>query len=391
MSKQFSSQFITPIKKRRGKKLPNPNRRKRSASVIFVREAPAKRQRISSVIFVRVNRLPGNADSCKENPHSLLEKSRPEENVRTKGNQHTARPLGYSCERVLKEGGQASTELWRHSSGGLVVAKRPYPESARQVREEADILKSILGPAKCSSIVEIIGECEIPNAPSAVLLEFCDGGDLWEYRIDADEFEKNIPESFIFKILVQLSSAVAYLHTGYGTKHYLSGSWAPVAHRDIKANNVLLLKNTCNVDPIIKLADFGCAAVGQDIQEQERCLIGTAAWQGPEAKLPLVTKATDIWGIGAVIHWLAASEMPIDELNSPQDLDDAHVPRRLVDFRLPPKDRQPNSCSRDSQLPWNLTYSEELWNLVVSMLDFDHATRPGAVELVNRVSMFIPN
>jgi 3-phosphoinositide dependent protein kinase-1 len=87
----------------------------------------------------------------------------------------------------------------------------------------------------------------------------------------------------------QLVDAVQYLHE--------SG----VAHRDLKPENILL-----DSDMRIKLADFGCAYVGEDMESpRTNTFVGTAAYISPEllARSNSNPKSPDLWAIGCTVFF----------------------------------------------------------------------------------------
>ncbi|KDR80094.1 hypothetical protein GALMADRAFT_242319 [Galerina marginata CBS 339.88] len=94
----------------------------------------------------------------------------------------------------------------------------------------------------------------------------------------------------------QLVDAVQYLHE--------SG----VAHRDIKPENILL-----DSDMRIKLADFGCSYIGQDMESpRTNTFVGTAAYISPEllARSESNPKSPDLWAIGCTLFFFLFGTSP---------------------------------------------------------------------------------
>ncbi|KAF8884917.1 AGC/PDK1 protein kinase [Gymnopilus junonius] len=94
----------------------------------------------------------------------------------------------------------------------------------------------------------------------------------------------------------QLVDAVRYLHE--------SG----VTHRDIKPENVLL-----DSDMRIKLADFGCAYIGDDMDTpRTNTFVGTAAYISPELLARSVSNPTspDLWAIGCTVFFFLFGGSP---------------------------------------------------------------------------------
>ncbi|KAF5310517.1 hypothetical protein D9619_008012 [Psilocybe cf. subviscida] len=94
----------------------------------------------------------------------------------------------------------------------------------------------------------------------------------------------------------QLVDAVQYLHR--------SG----VAHRDIKPENILL--DECMR---IKLADFGCAYVGSEMEiTRVNTFVGTAAYISPEllARSQSHPSSPDLWAIGCTLYFFLYGASP---------------------------------------------------------------------------------
>lgn len=85
-----------------------------------------------------------------------------------------------------------------------------------------------------------------------MILEFCQGGSLFNLVEKAAEGPKNvskISENYILKITEDILKGLMYLHM----------SEPPIAHRDLKIENVLLSSEDGN----FKLCDFGSCSTKQ--------------------------------------------------------------------------------------------------------------------------------
>jgi serine/threonine protein kinase len=91
------------------------------------------------------------------------------------------------------------------------------------------------------NIVELVGVCvDAATSFRAILLEFCDGGDL--------KAPRHAPAPDVWRWGVQLADALRYLHA--------SGQ----VHRDVKSENVLLAEAGC----VAKFADLGVADADEE-------------------------------------------------------------------------------------------------------------------------------
>lgn len=80
-----------------------------------------------------------------------------------------------------------------------------------------------------------------------LVTEFAEGGDLSTKINNAKKSKNSIPESYIWKVALQLLHGVKALHN------------LKVFHRDIKPANILLTKN----EEIAKLADMNVSCISK--------------------------------------------------------------------------------------------------------------------------------
>ncbi|KAI9725414.1 MAG: hypothetical protein M1828_003264 [Chrysothrix sp. TS-e1954] len=236
--------------------------------------------------------------------------------------------------------------------------------------------------SRLTSIIEIFDV--LPDHPcvdeDAYVFEYCEGGELWKLACSFYEKSTKTPEQFVWYLLDNLARAINYLHTGNITT-YLSGEetkteavfgrtgiWSPVVHCDLKPENVLLKRNPQNPNgfPLVKLADFDMSCY-YDAPRPVKA--GTPGYYAPE--YPMMTPAVDIWGLGAVIHYLMWERAPADhpELyrRTTTGREDAHKPYCTV---------EPIGTSG---------YSNHLELIVHQCLNMDAASRISAPKLAHAV------
>lgn len=106
---------------------------------------------------------------------------------------------------------------------------------------------------------------------------------------------KPLDEKVVQKIFVQLIVALEFLHN---VQH--------VAHRDIKAENVLLDRYNN-----IRIIDFGLSAIVQDDKKSLKRTVGSVAYTAPEILLKKpYSKSADIWSAGVLLYALSTSRLP---------------------------------------------------------------------------------
>ena len=121
-----------------------------------------------------------------------------------------------------------------------------------------------------------------------MILDYCPGGDL-DIHIQSRIFEEEEAKFYIAELIL----AIEYLHIHN------------ILYRDLKPENILIYS-----DGHIKLADFGLAR--ENVQEKiTKSFCGTPSYLSPEMiKKRESTKASDIYGIGAVLYEMLSGHTP---------------------------------------------------------------------------------
>lgn len=145
----------------------------------------------------------------------------------------------YELYETIGTGGFAKVKLACHVLTGEMVAIKIMDKNALgsdlpRVKTEIDALKSL----RHQHICQLYHVLETKNKIFMVL-EYCPGGELFDYIISQDRLSEE-ETRVVFR---QILSAVAYVHSqGY-------------AHRDLKPENLLFDENHK-----LKLIDFGLCA-----------------------------------------------------------------------------------------------------------------------------------
>ncbi|KDO33981.1 NEK protein kinase [Saprolegnia parasitica CBS 223.65] len=125
----------------------------------------------------------------------------------------------------------------------------------------------------------------------AIVMEFCDGGDLaeWLYAHRADA-----SEDALLLLFVQMALAVQHMHA------------ANVLHRDLKPKNIFVFETGRLV-----VGDFGIAKCLESSSSLAETLIGSPAYMAPEIfeGKPYGLKA-DVWALGCILYELMAGRCP---------------------------------------------------------------------------------
>ncbi|RKP24367.1 kinase-like domain-containing protein, partial [Syncephalis pseudoplumigaleata] len=132
-----------------------------------------------------------------------------------------------------------------------------------------------------------------------IMMQYADGGDLFEY------FNKHsrLPELKAKYIIFQILHGIKHLHD------------LNIIHRDLKPENILLVKEEAY--PRILISDFGMARFLQhdDIYQQTMC--GTQHYLAPDVLLRKSSmraegygKEVDMWSVGVILYILLSATVP---------------------------------------------------------------------------------
>ncbi|XP_015470875.1 maternal embryonic leucine zipper kinase isoform X4 [Parus major] len=168
----------------------------------------------------------------------------------------------YQLHGTIGTGGFAKVKLARHRLTGEKVAIKIMDKLALQddlprVKLEIDAMKDLSHQHICR-LYQVI---ETPKKIFMVL-EYCPGGELFDYIISKDHLSEEEARLFFRQIV----SAIAYVHNqGY-------------AHRDLKPENLLI-----DEEHNLKLIDFGlCAKPKGGLDYHLNTCCGSPAYAAPE-------------------------------------------------------------------------------------------------------------
>eukprot|EP00041_Stephanoeca_diplocostata_P012356 m.207246 g.207246 ORF g.207246 m.207246 type:complete len:301 (+) comp18923_c0_seq1:1011-1913(+) len=134
-----------------------------------------------------------------------------------------------------------------------------------------------------------------------LVLEFADGGELFDLVNEKNEKHETIPESEVQFLFYQIFHAVKYLHG------------RNIIHRDLKPENILMAN--VNNTKIIKVTDFGLSNM-VEVDRHRDTVCGTPRYQAPEMlqqyRCPY-GKEVDMWSLGVILFICLSGCMPFDE------------------------------------------------------------------------------
>jgi serine/threonine protein kinase len=139
----------------------------------------------------------------------------------------------------------------------------------------------------------------IDNDNFFLVIEHCSGGDLADFIHNGPPSRERVAAS----IFSQVISGMQFLHS-HG-----------IAHRDLKPQNILLVKNY-----EVRIADFGLCGFQTARDNGLLTMCGTQVYMAPECLRPGKYDgfARDIWSLGVILFELATTEYPWNINNIPQ-------------------------------------------------------------------------
>ncbi|HLL85377.1 MAG TPA: serine/threonine-protein kinase, partial [Longimicrobium sp.] len=216
----------------------------------------------------------------------------------------------FLVEALRFRGGMSILYLARDEAGRpaalkVLLSELNYtPSALRRFHREADILRGLRHPG----VVELLDRGELPDGRPYLVMEWLEGRDL------AAELNARgaLSPAEALALLEQVAAALEAAHQ--------SG----VIHRDLKAQNVMVLRNGR-----VKLVDFGIArlldAGSEDGLTSTGRVLGTPIAMSPEQIRGLVVgPATDIYALGILAFKMLTGQLPF-RARAAQELEEQHL------------------------------------------------------------------
>ncbi len=233
--------------------------------------------------------------------------------------------------------------VWKELNYGKMSEKEK-----QLVVSEVNILRELRNPFIVRYYDRIV---EKSTTTLYIVMECCSGGDLGRVIKQCRRDRKNIDESLIWKILSQAVLGLKDCH-----RRIENGECRPILHRDLKPANILL-----DSERNIKIGDFGLAKELTSQSKLAQTNVGTPFYMSPELIAEKkYDERSDIWALGCLIYELAALRPPFDATNA------VVLGKKIEAGRF---DRIPRK------------YSDDLFNVIRSMLQVDRRKRPKIEDL----------
>eukprot|EP00921_Rhytidocystis_pertsovi_P004194 GHVQ01007306.1.p1 GENE.GHVQ01007306.1~~GHVQ01007306.1.p1 ORF type:complete len:447 (+),score=63.13 GHVQ01007306.1:328-1668(+) len=268
-------------------------------------------------------------------------------------------------ERQLSEGAFAYVWCVRDVDTGeqFALKKMLCQDSERYslAKREISIMARL---PKHPNIVEYYGSCTVISGKTRevmILMEYCPGGHLLNLL---DRYGGKLSEVKLIKVFSDVCSGVFHLHS----------ETPPIAHRDMKVENVL-----CGKEGIYKICDFGSVSTRvidtsqctreDNMRIEENIERSTTMMYRPPEMVDLYKKyelseKVDIWMLGCILFTMAFYRHPFQ--------DESSLAIANANFSIP------------SDHP----YSRKIPALIHWTLSMDPRERPTAAELLEVLSRY---
>ena len=199
----------------------------------------------------------------------------------------------YSKEKLLGKGSYGEVYLVKNNITGTIRAMKVIDKNNEEeeltdeeILNEINILKKIDHP----NIVKIF-EFYSNKSKYYLILEFCEGGNLYEF-LD----ENKLSEFQVIYIMFQILSAMNYCHN------------MNILHRDLKPDNILIKKSENGLCRV-KICDFGTSYIFKKGEKQKEA-IGTLNYMAPEVLKEKYNQKCDLWSCGVIMYILLTGRKP---------------------------------------------------------------------------------
>ncbi|WP_437820359.1 protein kinase domain-containing protein [Sorangium sp. So ce1078] len=210
----------------------------------------------------------------------------------------------YEVQAVVGEGGMGTVYEVRHKSLGRLFALKVL---RRDIAQDAELVARFIQEAKAAAAighpnivaVSDFGAIEVepaqPELPFFVM-EFLTGTSLASLL----RTERTLPAERVGQIMLQCAAALGAAHA------------AGVIHRDLKPDNVYLVRN--GDQEFVKLLDFGVAKVaGGKRLTRIGMVFGTPHYMSPEqAEGKRIDARADIYALGVLMYECFAGRVPFE-------------------------------------------------------------------------------
>jgi len=170
------------------------------------------------------------------------------------------------------------------------VVLRNDPKYIAKLQEEVNVLRELRGH---DNVIRLYDVFCVDNE-LFIITELGRGGDL--FHLLTTHPKHGVTEAYAAKTVVQMLSAVAFLHS------------RNICHRDLKLEN-WVLESGRDVWSPLKLIDFGLSTHFTPGHRLSR-VVGSSYYVAPEVLKKSYTEACDLWSLGVIVYMLLSGAPP---------------------------------------------------------------------------------
>ena len=167
---------------------------------------------------------------------------------------------------------------------------RNDPKYIAKLQEEVNVLRELRGHQNVIRLYDVF----CVDNELFIITELGRGGDL--FHLLTTHPKHGVTESYAAKTVVEMLSAVAFLHSRH------------ICHRDLKLEN-WVLESGKDVWSPLKLIDFGLSTHFTPGQRLSR-VVGSSYYVAPEVLKKSYTEACDLWSLGVIVYMLLSGAPP---------------------------------------------------------------------------------
>jgi len=207
----------------------------------------------------------------------------------------------YVLESVIGEGAIGIVFKASHKDLGRTVAVKVLNP---RYRDEASLLEIFRAEARAASLLEHPNVARVydyglePDGLVYIVMEYLSGYTLGNVLAA----RKKLTPARAVDIMVQVCAALSAAHD------------RDIVHRDVKPDNIVLVPSQDDEGKpieVVKVCDFGIAAIGSSAQAPEDHAAGTPEYMAPEQSTgSAVTPAADVYSCGVVLFEMLCGEVP---------------------------------------------------------------------------------
>lgn len=269
---------------------------------------------------------------------------------------------GFTIIKQLGKGSYGTVYKAKRNTDGQAYALKVVDLGSMNQKQREDSINEIRIMASVSSpFIISFHESSIIGRKLVIVSEYAKLGDLSNAISRRKQKKRPFKEETIWRFLIQMLEGLRVLHE------------RGIVHRDLKSANILL-----SAPDLFKIGDLGISTVLAQ-RQLAKTQIGTPMYLAPEIwkRRPYDSKC-DIWSLGVLLYEMATFRYPYNAKTA-QDLSVKVCTTKAT--RIPP------------------IYSEELINVIMSMLQQNPVLRPSVQDILavpavqqhtNLINVFMP-